>query len=116
MIKESELDRWFAEKWVDISKKDKSGNYKECGRGDSDSGAYPKCRPSKRVTKETPVTTKELSDKEEKKAIRKKRLTEKSKPSVSAGGKARKPKVAPKISKANRLDILSDLFKIATAS
>ena len=112
MIKEAELDRWFAEKWVDISKKDKSGKYKECGRGDADSGAYPKCRPSKRVTKKTPVTTGELSDKEEKAAIRKKRKAEKTKPSQSAGGGARKPKRAPTIKK-SRLEALADLLKIA---
>ncbi len=112
MIKEAELDRWFSEKWVDISKKDKSGKYKECGRPDADSGAYPKCRPSKRVTKETPVTTRELSSKEEESSIRKKRKAEKTKPSQSAGGGARKPKRAPTIKK-SRLEILAELLKIA---
>jgi hypothetical protein len=36
------LDRWFKEKWVDISKKDKSGKHPPCGRKDADKGKYPK--------------------------------------------------------------------------
>lgn len=97
--KESELDRWFKEKWVDISKKDKSGKHPPCGRSDSEKGKYPKCRPSKRVNKKTPTTSKELSKKEKSKAVKTKRKVEKSKPSKPAGGGARKPKVAPKVRK-----------------
>jgi len=109
------LDRWFKEKWVDISRKDKSGKYAPCGRSDADKGKYPKCRPSKKVNKETPVTTRELTDKEEKAAIRKKRKTEKEKATQSAGGGARKPKRAPTIKKSNkRFLIISGLLKIAT--
>lgn len=50
------LDRWFAEKWVDI----KTG--KECGRdkGEKRKG-YPACRPSKRISEDTPKTASELS-------------------------------------------------------
>lgn len=57
------LDRWFQEKW---SKK--VGNKKvPCG---SDEGQEDgKCRPSKRVTNETPKTWGELSDSEERAAI-----------------------------------------------
>jgi hypothetical protein len=109
----SGLDRWFKEKWVDISRKDKSGNYAPCGRSDSSKGKYPKCRPSKRVNKQTPVTTRELSDKEEKSAIRKKRKAEREKPSSPAGGGSRKPKRAPTIKKDSRYGELSYLFKIA---
>jgi hypothetical protein len=39
MNKESDLKRWFKEKWVDISKKDESGKHPECGRSDADKGA-----------------------------------------------------------------------------
>ena len=53
MNKEADLNRWFKEKWVDISRKDKSGKHPECGRDDADKGAYPKCRPSKKVSKES---------------------------------------------------------------
>ena len=84
--KESELDRWFKEKWVDISKKDKSGKHPPCGRSDAGKGKYPKCRPSKRVNKKTPTTSKELSKKEKSKAVKTKRKVEKSKPSKPAGG------------------------------
>ena len=45
-----ELGKWFREKWVDISRKDKSGKHPPCGASaDSKSRkggqrAYPKCR------------------------------------------------------------------------
>lgn len=115
MNKEAGLDRWFKEKWVDISRKDKSGKYEPCGRSDSDKGKYPKCRPSKRVNKSTPVTTKELTDKEEKAAIRKKRKAEREKKNESAGGSARKPKRAPTIKKSNRTILLSNFVKVANS-
>jgi len=49
------LGRWFKEKWVDV----KTG--KPCGRkkGEKRKG-YPACRPSKRVSKDTPKTVGEL--------------------------------------------------------
>ena len=50
------LDRWFKEKWVDV----KTG--KKCGRGANEKGRpYPACRPSKRVSSETPKTTGEMT-------------------------------------------------------
>ena len=52
------LDRWFKEKWVDV----KTG--KPCGRKKGENGAFPACRPSKRVSDKTPKTTKEMSSKE----------------------------------------------------
>jgi hypothetical protein len=57
------LKRWFKESW----KKRVNGKYIECGseKGQDDA----KCRPAKRVTKETPKTWKELSPSEEKRAI-----------------------------------------------
>lgn len=90
------LDEWFKEKWVDISRKDKSGKHPPCGREDADKGKYPKCRPSKRVSSKTPKTTKEMSSKEKKKAVKDKRKTEK-KRNKPAGGGARKPKRAPSL-------------------
>ena len=54
------LKRWFAEKWTD-----QKGN--ECGSGKLKT--VPKCRPSKRITSETPKTWKELSPSEKKRAI-----------------------------------------------
>lgn len=54
------LDRWFAEKWVDV----KTG--KDCGRSgtDKDGRPYPACRPSKRISSETPKTSSEMSSQE----------------------------------------------------
>tara|TARA_A100001391_G_scaffold196314_1_gene174711 strand:- start:907 stop:1161 length:255 start_codon:yes stop_codon:yes gene_type:complete len=53
------LKRWFKEDWVDV----KTG--KPCGRrkGEKRKG-YPACRPSKRVSKDTPKTTGEMSKSE----------------------------------------------------
>ena len=92
MNKEADLNRWFKEKWVDISRKDESGKHPECGRSDADKGAYPKCRPSKKVSGETPTISKSLSKRDKKKAVEIKRRKERSSPSESAGGSARKPK------------------------
>lgn len=65
------LDRWFAEKWVDV----KTG--KECGRqkGEKRKG-YPACRPSKRISSETPKTASELSSAEKAKFKREKTSSE----------------------------------------
>jgi hypothetical protein len=65
------LDRWFAEKWVDV----KTG--KDCGRQEGESRkGYPACRPSKRVTSETPKTAGELSSAEKAKFKREKTSSE----------------------------------------
>ena len=56
------LDRWFAEKWVDI----KTGE--SCGRQEGEKrDGYPACRPSKRISSDTPKTAKELSSEEKQK-------------------------------------------------
>ena len=61
------LDRWFKEKWVDV----KTG--KKCGRGKNEKGRpYPACRPSKRVSSETPKTTGEMTTEEKNKFKREK--------------------------------------------
>lgn len=53
------LGRWFAEKWVDV----KTG--KPCGRSSGEKRkGYPACRPTKRVSSETPKTVGEMSSKE----------------------------------------------------
>jgi murein DD-endopeptidase MepM/ murein hydrolase activator NlpD len=65
------LDRWFAEKWVDV----KTG--KECGRQEGEKRAgYPACRPSKRVSEDTPKTASELSSAEKEKFKRSKTSSE----------------------------------------
>ena len=65
------LDRWFAEKWVDV----KTG--KACGRQEGEKRAgYPACRPSKRVSSETPKTSSEMSSAEKAKFKRTKTSSE----------------------------------------
>lgn len=61
------LDRWFAEKWVDV----KTG--KACGRQEGEKRrSYPACRPSRRVNEDTPKTSGELSSSEREKFKRSK--------------------------------------------
>lgn len=57
---EKPLSRWFEEKWVDLTRPRSDGSYEPCGRK-AVVGTYPLCRPSVRVTPQTPVTVKELS-------------------------------------------------------
>jgi len=76
------LDKWFAEKWVDLSRSiylsgPKAGQLKpsgwvQCGRPDTSKGGYPKCRPLAEAKKMTP--------KQRLYAIRKKRAAERSAP------------------------------------
>ena len=70
-----DLRRWFKEKWVDVSRKDKDGKHPPCGRGEAktDSKGYPKCRPSKKVSSKTPTTIRGISSKEKKAMTRRKR-------------------------------------------
>ena len=69
------LNRWFKEKWVDVSRKDKSGKHPPCGRSKAkkSSKGYPKWRPSVKVSSKTPETSRSMSDKEKKAATRRKR-------------------------------------------
>lgn len=75
MLIEKDLRRWFKEKWVDVSRKDKDGKHPPCGRSEAklDSKGYPKCRPSKKVSDKTPKTTRGMDAKEKKAATRRKR-------------------------------------------
>jgi len=54
------LKRWFAEKWTD-----QKGN--ECGSGKLKT--VPKCRPSKKINKDTPKTWRELTPSQKKTAV-----------------------------------------------
>jgi len=60
---------------VNVGSKDKDGKHPPCGRSDAktDSKGYPKCRPSKKVSKDTPKTSRSMSSKEKKAATRRKR-------------------------------------------
>jgi len=85
---DSGLGKWFGEKWVDISRKDKSGKHPPCGASAKKGGrkkdqkkAYPKCRPAAKAAAMSP----ELK----KKATAQKRRAEKKK----SHHKGRKPVV-----------------------
>ena len=80
-----DLRRWFKEKWVDISRKDDSGKHPECGASASErkgdmNRAYPKCRPSRRVSSKTPETSGEMTPKEKASASAHKRSVERTQP------------------------------------
>jgi hypothetical protein len=81
-----DLRRWFKEKWVDVSRKVK-GKHPPCGRKDADGKAYPKCRPSKKVSKETPKVASSYDKKEKKAMTGQKRRAEKKDPKVGKGNK-----------------------------
>lgn len=49
------LDKWFKEKWVDISRKKKGGGHPPCGRKSAkkSKGGYPKCVPASKASRMT---------------------------------------------------------------
>ena len=85
-VLKEDLKRWFKEKWVDVSRK-VNGKHPPCGRKDASGKAYPKCRPSKKVSKETPKTAGSYSKKEKKSMTAQKRRAEKKDPKLGTGNK-----------------------------
>ena len=62
------LDKWFAQKWVDIGSKKKDGSFSKCGRSKQKADAkrkYPKCVPLAKATR--------MSDSQRASAVRRKR-------------------------------------------
>ena len=68
--KNSNLGRWYKEKWVDVCHWPKR---KSCGRKKFSAKKFPYCRPSIRVNSRTPKTAGELTAKQRKKLCAKKR-------------------------------------------
>lgn len=70
-----DLNRWFKEKWVDVSRKDKDGKHPPCGRSKAktSSKGYPKCRPSVKVSDKTPKTSGSMSEGQKRAATKRKR-------------------------------------------
>ena len=71
-----DLNRWFKEKWVDVSRKDpKTGKHPPCGRSKAkkSSKGYPKCRPSVKVSSKTPKTSGSMSTGQKRAATKRKR-------------------------------------------
>ena len=85
-----DLRRWFKEKWVDVSRK-VDGKHPPCGRKDADGDknrkGYPKCRPQKKVSKDTPKTAGSYSKEEKKSMVSQKRNAEKKEPKIGKGNK-----------------------------
>jgi hypothetical protein len=81
-----DLRNWFKEKWVDVSKK-VDGKHPPCGRKDADGKSYPKCRPSKKVSSETPKIASSYDKDEKKSMTQQKRRAEKKDPKVGTGNK-----------------------------
>ena len=81
-----DLRRWFKEKWVDVSKK-VDGKHPPCGRKDAEGKSYPKCRPSKKVSSETPKVASSYDKDEKKSMTQQKRRAEKKDPKVGTGNK-----------------------------
>jgi len=54
------LDRWFKEKWINVCNRSSSGKNLPCGRKKSSSKSYPYCRPSRRISSQTPRTSREI--------------------------------------------------------
>jgi len=69
------LNRWFKEKWVDVSRKNKDGKHPPCGRSKASksSKGYPKCRPSVKVSSKTPKTSGSMSEGQKRAATKRKR-------------------------------------------
>lgn len=75
MTVEKNLNRWFKEKWVDVSRKKKDGTHPPCGRSKAktSSKGYPKCRPSVKVSSKTPKTSGSMSEGQKRAATKRKR-------------------------------------------
>lgn len=71
---DSNLGRWYKEKWVDVCHWPKR---KSCGRKKFSAKKFPYCRPSIRVNSKTPKTAGELTAKQRKTLCAKKRLNPK---------------------------------------
>lgn len=61
---DSSLSRWFDEKWVNVCKKNKKGEYVSCGRKKFDPEDYPYCRPLNKLKGTTVKSVGELSQDE----------------------------------------------------
>ena len=99
------LNRWFKEKWVDVSRKDKDGKHPPCGRSKAKKGSkgYPKCRPSVKVSSKTPKTSGEMTSGQKRAATKRKRAKKQ-----GVGGK---PTIVKFDSEKNRdIELLGHMF------
>lgn len=75
IIVRKNLNRWFKEKWVDVSRTGKDGKHPPCGRSKAktSSKGYPKCRPSVKVSSKTPKTSGSMTSGQKRAATKRKR-------------------------------------------
>ena len=72
--KDSGLDRWFREKWINICESKPPHKLVPCGRVDiTENEKYPVCRPYHRISPKTPTTYGEIDTKKIIEICRKKR-------------------------------------------
>ena len=86
------LDKWFAQKWVDIGSKKKDGSFAKCGRSKQKADAkrkYPKCVPLAKATR--------MSEGQRRSAVKRKRAV-----AQGVGGKPTNVKTFTKRTKAAR--------------
>ena len=86
------LDKWFAQKWVDIGSKKKDGSFSKCGRSKQKKDAkrkYPKCVPLAKARR--------MSEGQRRSAVKRKRAV-----AQGVGGKPTNVKTFTKRTKAAR--------------
>ena len=86
------LDKWFAQKWVDIGSKKKDGSFAKCGRSKQKADAkrkYPKCVPLAKARR--------MSEGQRRSAVKRKRAV-----AQGVGGKPTNVKTFTKRTKAAR--------------
>ena len=76
--KDTDLDRWFKEKCVNVCEKDSKGNYLPCGRKKAslDAEDYPYCRPMNKLPGTKVKSVGELTEAQKKTMCEKKRSVE----------------------------------------
>jgi len=109
------LNRWFKEKWVDVSRKDKDGKHPPCGRSKAKKGSkgYPKCRPSVKVSSKTPKTSGSMTEGEKRAATKRKRAKRQGvggKPTIVKGVMVKAPRIPRKKGQPANSKKHSDLY------
>ena len=116
VIVRKNLNRWFKEKWVDVSRKDpKTGKHPPCGRKKAKKGSkgYPKCRPSVKVSSKTPKTAGQMTSGQKRAATRRKRSKKQGvggKPTIVKGVLVKAPRIPRKKGQPANSKKHSDLY------
>jgi hypothetical protein len=118
-VLKEDLGRWFKEKWVDVSRKI-DGEHPPCGRksasGEKGRKGYPKCRPKKKISKDTPKIASSYSKKEKKSMTNQKRSAEKKDPKPGKGNKPTFTRFDEMVDNRNILPYFSPKLKVLSES